>query len=136
MTILSIFTPLLLNKIIEYLQMSKDEDKNIAYGWLYIFGYILINLVYRIIEQHAMFYQELIGQEASNTLKIMIYNKTLRISSYTTNKLCQGEIMNLVQIDTSKVWEMAYYIPGVLKMPIQFGFWLIFLYSHFGFYIL
>ena len=136
MTFLSILSPFLLNLVINNLQKSKNEDYNLQYGIIYIIGYIFTSFAFRIIEQQAMFYQELVGQEASNTIKTLIYNKSLKISTTAISKFTQGEIINYIQIDSAKICEMAYFVPGMIKAPIQLWWCLYFLFLYFGYYLI
>mmetsp|Transcript_41880 Transcript_41880/g.48427 ORF Transcript_41880/g.48427 Transcript_41880/m.48427 type:complete len:105 (+) Transcript_41880:1-315(+) len=104
------------------MQTSREEDGGIIIGVLYVLGFLTMQQIGSLLDLHASFYQELLGNKSSNALRALIYNKTLRLSPATNKEFAQGEIINFIEVDSGKLVEVAQSFPMVARLPIQLIF--------------
>lgn len=55
---------------------------------------------------------------SSKAVTSLIYEKSLRLSQATNKQFEQGEIVNFVQIDAPKIYDLAFSFPDVAKLPL------------------
>ena len=130
----NISIPILINLIVQFMQNENDEE--IWVGILYIAIFIFASSSSRILEEQANFLQDILGDKAFSSMISLIYNKTLKLSPATNKEFSQGEIINFIQVDSEKLWEVAFCFPPIARLPIQLIFSAAFLIYYFGYYLL
>ena len=130
----NISIPILISLIVKFMQSESDDG--IEVGIAYIAVFIFASSASRILEEQAVFYQDLLGDKAFSSMISLIYNKTLKLSPATNKEFSQGEIINFIQVDSEKLCEVAFWFPPIARLPIQLIFSVVFLLYHFGYYLL
>jgi len=92
-----------------------------------------VDLVAKLLSQQGNFVQGLLGGRAYTGVVAIIYNKVLKCSSSTNKSFSQGEIINFIQVDASKILYLAWIFPTVARLPIQLVFAIIYLFYFFGY---
>ena len=106
--------------------MQSESDDGIEVGIAYIAVFIFASSASRILEEQAVFYQDLLGDKAFSSMISLIYNKTLKLSPATNKEFSQGEIINFIQVDSEKLCEVAFWFPPIARLPIQLIFSVVF----------
>ena len=72
---LQLYQPVIMNQIIDYLNV---KDRALLQGIIFFSVIFLITFVSSIIGGHVSFQFEILGMNLSNTLGLLIFNKTLK----------------------------------------------------------
>ena len=80
--------------------------------------------------------QGILGAKAYTGVVGLWYNKILRVSSATNKAFTQGEIINFIQVDASKIEFLAWVFPTVSRLPILLVFAVTFLIYYLGYSLL
>ena len=100
--ICNISIPLLIGRIVSFMEKPRDEDGGIYMGIIYISIYIVASTGANLLNEQAVFRQNILAEKVYSALISTIYNKTLRISPSTNKEFAQGEIINFIQVDAEK----------------------------------
>ena len=134
--LLEISVPFMIWAIIDFMAEKGENKKPIGYGIFLIVLYLVIDLVAKILSQQGNFVQGLLGARAYTGVVSIIYNKVLKCSSATNKAFTQGEIINFIQVDASKILYLAWVFPTVARLPIQLVFAITYLLFFFGYSLL
>jgi hypothetical protein len=125
------YAPVITDQIINYIEedsSSRELQKGIA---LFI-GVILLTF-FKILSQSHVFYKfGIIGFNLSNTLSLLLYEKSLKHPVLCLKKYTVSEIINYSQVDAQRMTYMGFQLSAILFTPIQvlIGLWL--MYSFIG----
>jgi ABC-type multidrug transport system fused ATPase/permease subunit len=133
--ICSISSPILVSKIVTFMETPSGEDGGMWLGITYLAAFIFLGTAANVLDEQANFYQGILGDKAYASLTATIYHKTLKVSPSTNKQFEQGEIVNFIQVDAEKACEIAWWFPPVARLPIQLIFCLAFLFYHFKYYL-
>ena len=134
--LLEISVPFMIWAIIDYIDPQDKKDKSLGYGIFLIVLYLVIDLVAKLLAQQGNFIQGLLGARAYTGVVSIIYSKVLKCSSATNKAFTQGEIINFIQVDASKILYLAWVFPTVARLPIQLVFAITYLLFFFGYSLL
>ena len=106
-----------------------------SYGFILISAYIVLDLIQSIVTEQFILIQNLLEVKVKNGVSSLIYEKILRNSISTSNEFTQGQIINFINIDLSKIRNLTMRLILVTRFPILvvFGIWL--LVHYFGYCI-
>ena len=133
---MQISIPFIINYLIEFMSSPPEEDGGIWLGIGLVTAYIVSSWGSYIIDEQAEFLQQRLGDKAYAGLVVLIYQKTLKISPSTNKEFEQGEIINFIQVDAEKAWDVAWCFPPIARLPINLIFSVSFLIYFFGIYLL
>jgi ABC-type multidrug transport system fused ATPase/permease subunit len=133
--ICSISSPILISKIVTFMETPSGEDGGIWLGITYLGAFIFLGTAANVLEEQANYLQYILGNKAYAALVATIYHKTLKVSPSTNKQFEQGEIVNFIQVDVEKAYEITLVFPQVARLPIQLIFCLAFLFYHFKYYL-
>ncbi|CAI2359203.1 unnamed protein product [Moneuplotes crassus] len=128
--------PFLIIQIIEFMSTPSGEDGGIWIGIGLIAAYVIISWLAFLLDEHAVFLQALLGDNAYSGMISNIYEKILKITPSTNKDFRQGEIINFIQVDAEKAFDIAWCFPPVARLPIQLIFGIAFLLYYFGWFLL
>jgi len=60
-----------------------------------------------------------VGLSAKATIISIIYRKTLRLSQSTKQDITEGQIINIVSSDSSRIDELFNYLHSIWSSPLQ-----------------
>ena len=107
--------------------MSSSGEKSLEYGIFLAGSFTVLSLCYPIIASRQNFMVELLGMRVRNSLYNLVYNKTI-LSAY----LPEGLGINLLQIDTTNLYEFFWFTPYIINIPLQIGIAIYLIYSEVG----
>eukprot|EP00357_Protocruzia_adherens_P031519 CAMPEP_0115001824 /NCGR_PEP_ID=MMETSP0216-20121206/17633_1 /TAXON_ID=223996 /ORGANISM="Protocruzia adherens, Strain Boccale" /LENGTH=1370 /DNA_ID=CAMNT_0002367287 /DNA_START=20 /DNA_END=4132 /DNA_ORIENTATION=+ len=118
-------SPLAIQGIGFYLQ---DDSSPTYVGLAWVIALFLAQVIRTFFGAQSYFLIEIVGQNVSNGLKGMIYEKILAISPNSEYIYQQGKVVNLIQVDVFKLKYFIDMIPSALILIIQatLGIWLLF----------
>ena len=100
------------------------------YGISLILIYLALDLIQNFVWMQSNFLQSVLAVKCSHGVVSLIYEKVLKISSATNKEFTQGEIINFINVDVSKIDQVANdFSKGLL---IQLIFASVFLFYYFG----
>ncbi|GAB9474905.1 Atp-binding protein, partial [Globisporangium polare] len=118
--ILGFVGPICLNELIKYV-----EDPSSAWFAPRYYGYILSGVLFASSALQTLFlhqHHHLVIREAiraRSALTMLVYNKSLRLSSQSKSQLGAGRILNMATIDTNRVLDLFYYVHYSWAAPLQ-----------------
>ena len=133
---LQISIPFIITYLIDFMSSPSGEDGGIWLGIGLVSAYIIASWGSNIIDEQAIFLQERLGDKSYAGLLVLIYQKTLTVSPSTNKEFEQGEIINFMQVDAEKAWDVAWCFPPIARLPIKLLFGITFLFYFFGVYLL
>ena len=104
---MQISQPLLITEILYFIEAPKGKDGGLYYGLSLILIYLLIDIAQNLVWMQGNFLQSILSINCSHGVISMIYDKTLKISTATNKEFSQGEITNLIQVDSNKISVVA-----------------------------
>jgi hypothetical protein len=95
-------------------------------------GIVLITLGKAIMQSHLYYQFAVCGFNLSNTLSLLIYEKSLKYPALCEKKYSISQIINYSQVDAQRMTNMGSQLTSVLYTPLQIilGIWL--MYSYIG----
>jgi hypothetical protein len=116
-TMLQFSFPLLLNAILKYIEdtqsgaIGADSPGGVRYRGYWLSALLFFAMVVKALAENAYFHRVYrCGYQARIALSVAVYNKSLRLANAERQSTTLGELVNLMQIDSTKV-EM--FIPQV-----------------------
>ena len=106
-------------KDVEWLEWLTPEQQ---YGFTLALLLVLSQLTGYIIQENCWFWTQQIGAKAMNALSGMIYQKTLRISQATNKEFRSGQIINFVQTDCQKLFNVTSQLTFLVTSPLLLVF--------------
>jgi ATP-binding cassette subfamily C (CFTR/MRP) protein 1 len=109
-----------------------ESDEPIWRGYAIVFYMLLSKLIQAVANNHYRFLTSLLSVHIKAGLSSHIYEKTLTVSPSVLNSsssdFSYAKIVNLMQVDLTKIAESAPYTVRALIWPFQFGIgiWLIY----------
>ena len=128
------FFVLSLKEIMTRFNTSKKRHKTILYSFdlLQIIIFMLINkLISLISSRQILFYVENLGKFTTVQLNCLIFDKLLKIKSYNKGSFTEGQIINLIQIDSEKFGLFIATSPEVIVLPFKLIYSVYILFSFF-----
>eukprot|EP00357_Protocruzia_adherens_P030800 CAMPEP_0114996004 /NCGR_PEP_ID=MMETSP0216-20121206/14061_1 /TAXON_ID=223996 /ORGANISM="Protocruzia adherens, Strain Boccale" /LENGTH=1423 /DNA_ID=CAMNT_0002360143 /DNA_START=156 /DNA_END=4427 /DNA_ORIENTATION=+ len=97
-------------------------------GYAIVFGLFIAKLLQSVFSHQAAFLQTLLGINIANSVSTLIYQKSIVLTPASQNNYQHGEIVNLLQVDISKIQFFFDYFSGVIIAFVQctLGMWLLF----------
>jgi hypothetical protein len=132
-TALQFSFPILLNQILKFIQESQaglipqDASWEVKYRGYWLSALLFVAMTCKAITENAYFqrvYRS--GYQARVAISVAVYNKALRISNSERQTTTLGELVNLMQVDASKIemfipqfhvlWDGALQIAGYMAI--------------------
>lgn len=92
----------------------------------------MITLGKAVLQSHLYYQFAVFGFNLSNTLSLLIYEKSLKYPALCEKKYSISQIINYSQVDAQRMTNMGVQLTSVLYTPLQImiGIWL--MYSYIG----
>jgi hypothetical protein len=102
--------PLLLNAILKYIEdtqsgaIDADSPGAVRYKGYWLSALLFVAMVLKAMAENASFQRvHRCGYQARIALSVAVYNKSLRLANTERQSTTLGELVNLMQIDSTKV---------------------------------
>lgn len=92
----------------------------------------MITLLMAVDTSYLFFYFGVLGFNLSNTLSLLVYNKSLKHPLITEKKFAIADIINYSQVDAQRMTYMGFQMVALLFTPIQISIGLYLLYVFIG----
>eukprot|EP00538_Stauroneis_constricta_P012382 CAMPEP_0119570218 /NCGR_PEP_ID=MMETSP1352-20130426/43504_1 /TAXON_ID=265584 /ORGANISM="Stauroneis constricta, Strain CCMP1120" /LENGTH=1567 /DNA_ID=CAMNT_0007619885 /DNA_START=651 /DNA_END=5354 /DNA_ORIENTATION=- len=114
-TCLQFAFPLLLNQILLYIEdIQKDEDEDgaitdddpwgVRYRGYWLSGLLLLAMAAKAVTENVYFHRVYrSGYQARVAVSVAVYNKSLRLANAERQSTTLGELVNLMQVDATKI---------------------------------
>jgi len=108
-TLLQFTFPILLSNILQFMETTESQTNTSSEWYIKYKGYWLSALLFvamalKAITENTYFHQVYrSGYQTRTSISVAIYNKSLRLSSSERNTKTLGELINLMQVDATKV---------------------------------
>ena len=118
--------PVLVIFIIEYIDDPVVNYTTITWilSTLFISKYLS-----SILTQIVYFKCQVVGQRIKAVLDTAIYFKVLKFSLLRTSKYSAGDLINMLLVDTNKIYYLFEFFRGVIMFPILMSLALFFMYT-------
>ena len=77
----------------------------------------LIRCVFHTCWEYFCFQMIEVGHRAHTSLKTILFQKDLRMSSATNKDFSEGEINSIIMGDSNKIWDFIWQLPEYLECP-------------------
>lgn len=111
--------PLIINLAISYVE---QPDRDIQYGILLVAGVAVSRFLQAFLYAQSDLLTEVTGINLKNSMTAMIYDKITKFSLMRAIEHSTGSIVNHVQVDADKIYNLCVAIGGSIIMPLQIGF--------------
>ncbi|KAH9424705.1 Multidrug resistance-associated protein 7 [Dermatophagoides pteronyssinus] len=112
--------PILLNRLLLYLENTSDNDEHSKIGFYYAFGLLLCTILNTVSISYFNFQISKISLKIRCQLIQMTYNKLFRIRSTTMmNEFDTGQILNLANTDVERVMNLVPSLFQLISLPLQ-----------------
>ena len=110
-----------------------DDSKKSKYpGYQIAIVFFLCKILVEIFKRFANQYQNIVGFKSSFELNCFIYEKTLKASMASReSKLDEGQIVNLLQVDSQKLNFAILLCPAIFTAPLQLIAYVYLLFQYF-----
>ncbi|CAD5119335.1 DgyrCDS7955 [Dimorphilus gyrociliatus] len=109
-------SPILLKKLLRFIN---DSDAPKLNGYLCAIAMFLAIQAHSILLQHYYTLCFTIGLNIKSTLSAAIYAKTLKLNNVSKSSYTVGEVVNLLSIDCSKIYELVPHLNMIWSSPFQ-----------------
>ena len=121
--------PMLVVKIVVYIELSKENDSEIGRILLTLFSAKILGTTLTIL---VYFRSHIIGQRIKSVLDAAIYRKALKFSLLRTSKYSPGDLVNLLLVDTHKIFAFIICFRGMISLPLLLCCSVMFMYIQVG----
>ena len=126
---LQIVSPFILKALIDYIN---DRRESTFEGIMFVVLLVLSQGLVYIINEHLTFYSRITGNQTTNAMIAMIYDKMFKISKATNKKYSQGQLVNFIQVDAVKMQFLASSAPIIMRIPFLLVFCFLILFYYLG----
>lgn len=117
------FTGALFIKVIT--EFLSDKDEPMWKGYSLVFYMVLCKILQAVTNNHYRFHVSLLGVHLKSGLSSHIFDKTLRVApsvlNSTDSNFTYAKVINLMQVDLTRISESIPYSIRAVVWPIQFG---------------
>ena len=110
--------PIMLENIINFLS-DNDPSVSDARGYTYALTMFVAALFQSVFLRNYFYLCFRTGLRLRSSCVTMVYEKSLKLSSASRAKYSQGEIMNLMEVDSQKFQDATTYIQMIWSAPFQ-----------------
>jgi len=132
--ICSICSPVILELLLNFVTNEKTEAS--YKGWIYTIILLVLQILATICNNYHFKIVMEVGLSAKATIISIIYRKTLRLSQSTKQDITEGQIINIVSSDSSRIDELFNYLHSIWSSPLQLIVVLILLIRSLGYWAL
>lgn len=109
LTLQDVFRPLLLVGYINWLMSSEpDTYYSICSAVLMALLIPLTRCLFHTVWEYFCFQMIEVGHRAHTSLKTILFQKDLRMSSATNKDFSEGEISSIIMGDSNKIWDFIW----------------------------
>jgi ABC-type multidrug transport system fused ATPase/permease subunit len=101
----SVLQPLFVSHFIEYVQTQQTNFLGISNGFGLVFLLFAISSISVTSFNHSFFHTSRLGIYCRSSAMVLVYTKALRLSSASRGKHTTGEIINLMSVDSERLWQ-------------------------------
>lgn len=116
----------------EFVNFTQDAHAHWIKGLILTFTVALSQLVMSLCLRHYFFRCYQVGLRVRSAVIMAVYQKTLTISTAERNRLCSGEIGNLISVDAQRIQDLTTYLHAIWYSPLQIGLSIYFLWQQLG----
>jgi ATP-binding cassette, subfamily C (CFTR/MRP), member 1 len=102
--------PILLNQILKFIEDNQDgkiletDPWSVRYRGYWLSAVLFVFIAAKAVTENAYFYRVIrSGYQARVAVSVAVYNKSLRLSNAERQSTTLGELVNLMQVDASKI---------------------------------
>jgi len=121
--------PLLIQYIIAYIT---DKERDIQKGIILVLCVIFSRLLIAIFSSRAEVLLTQLGIRTSNAVNGLVYEKSLKFSLMRSAEHSQGSLVNHIQVDSDKLYNLGIAMGGVVILPLLIGVGIYFMYAAVG----
>jgi ATP-binding cassette subfamily C (CFTR/MRP) protein 1 len=114
--VLSFGYPVLIFLIVDWMS---NPSQPTYYGWIYAASFVLLPLIISTVNSNVQFILARVSLQCREAVSALVYEKTLKVSSWGRNKSSTGQIMNLMTADAQKVMESVFNVPSIFAGAFQ-----------------
>eukprot|EP00833_Pecoramyces_ruminatium_P000081 jgi/Orpsp1_1/1174113/evm.model.c7180000048971.1 len=130
----NVCSPIILELLLNYIT---NENTEASYkGWIYTALLLILQVLATLNNNYYFKIVMEVGLSAKATIISIIYRKTLKLSQSTKQDITEGQIINIISSDSSRIDELVCYLHSIWSSPLQLIVVLILLIRSLGFWAL
>ena len=115
-TALSFTNPIVINRVILYVDSVNKETKTAIFLLAMIFISKLVALLTSTI---CVFKGNILGTIMTSSLNMKIYEKSLKFPLHGSSEYNEGKLVNMIQMDLENIYNLFYNIFSIVILPLQ-----------------
>ena len=136
--LLSMISPLLIFNFTEFVEKNDEllTSEDFRMAAITACGIIGLDMIEHF--GHAIFdyHMTIVSTLAGKSLKVMIFSKNFRMSSTGKRNYTFAQVLNLVNTESYKVWEMISMVSDIVMTPFEIAYCAFFIYYYLGWSVL
>lgn len=122
------YAPIITDQIITYIEDAPSNERSTSQGLSLFVGVLLLTLFKMIAQSHVYYNFGILGYNLSNTLSLLLYEKSLKHPVLCLKKYSVSEIINYSQVDAQRMTYMGFQLTALIFTPLQviIGLWLMY----------
>lgn len=116
--------PVFIELLIDYFSNTQSSWQDGAYLAM---SFVVVNMAYPFVDTHRNYYTEIMAMRIRNSLYNVIYTKSLM-----SVNLPKKTGINLLEVDTEKIYDFFWFSPFILNIPLQILISIYLVYSQVG----
>lgn len=122
------YAPIITDQIITYIEEGPANERSTSKGLSLFIGVLVLTLFKLIAQSHVYYNFGILGYNLSNTLSLLLYEKSLKHPVLCLKKYSVSEIINYSQVDAQRMTYMGFQLTALIFTPLQviLGLWLMY----------
>jgi len=122
------YAPIITDQIITYIEDAPSNERSTSQGISLFAGVLLLTFFKMIAQSHVYYNFGILGYNLSNTLSLLLYEKSLKHPVLCLKKYSVSEIINYSQVDAQRMTYMGFQLTALIFTPLQviIGLWLMY----------
>ncbi|OMJ82331.1 hypothetical protein SteCoe_16990 [Stentor coeruleus] len=116
--------PIFIELLIDYFSNDQSSWQD---GFYLAASFVVVNMSYPFVDTHRNYYTEIMAMRIRNSLYNVVYTKSLM-----SVNLPKKTGINLLEVDTEKIYDFFWFSPFILNIPLQIIIAIYFVYSQVG----
>jgi len=126
-TILSFSNPIIINRVMLYVDSPGKETKTA----IFLLAMIFISKMAALLSSTICVFQgNMLGTMVSSALNMKIFDKVLRIPLMRSREYNEGKLVNMIQTDLENIYNLFYNLFSIVILPLQIIIGLVIMYYY------
>ena len=128
--VMTMANPYLTKVMMDYI--SNRSDYSSSFGWELLAATVVLQILKALFDTHMTFCFTQLGMNVTNSITMLIYNKSLSFSPLTEKQFPEADIINYSQVDAERLSGAGYMLSAIILAPLQITIGIVMMYWFIG----